>query len=263
MDFYYVKLAFYASLFTWGITALGASIVFFFKKISLKVMSLMFGFGAGVMIAASMFSLILPGIEQAENIGQIPYLVVGLGVLFGGLSIYLFDLLIPHIPLNKENVSLENISWARKILLVLAITIHNIPEGLAIGVAFGAVATNITGYTLASAWVLAIGIGLQNFPEGMAVSVPLRSEGLSRKKSFFFGQASGIVEPLSAIIGVVLVTLVRQILPFILGFAAGAMIYVVAEELIPSGKTSKKDKWGTIGVLFGFILMMVLDIALS
>lgn len=263
MDFHYVKLAFYASLFTWGITALGASIVFFFKKISLKVMSLMFGFGAGVMIAASMFSLILPGIEQAENIGQIPYLVVGLGVLFGGLSIYLFDLLIPHIPLNKENVSLENISWTRKILLVLAITIHNIPEGLAIGVAFGAVSTNITGYTLASAWVLAIGIGLQNFPEGMAVSVPLRSEGLSRKKSFFFGQASGIVEPLSAIIGVVLVTLVRQILPFILGFAAGAMIYVVAEELIPSGKTSKKDKWGTIGVLFGFILMMVLDIALS
>ena len=263
MDFYYVKLAFYASLFTWGITAFGASIVFFFKKISLKVMSLMFGFGAGVMIAASMFSLILPGIEQAENIGQIPYLVVGLGVLFGGLSIYLFDLLIPHIPLNKENVSLENISWTRKILLVLAITIHNIPEGLAIGVAFGAVATNITGYTLASAWVLAIGIGLQNFPEGMAVSVPLRSEGLSRKKSFFLGQASGIVEPLSAIIGVVLVTLVRQILPFILGFAAGAMIYVVAEELIPSGKTSKKDKWGTIGVLFGFILMMVLDIALS
>lgn len=263
MDFFYVKLAFCAALFTWGVTALGASIVFFFKKISPKVMSLMFGFGAGVMIAASMFSLILPGIELAENMGQISYLVVGLGVLLGGLAIFIFDLLIPHIPINKENINIETTSWSRKILLVLAITIHNIPEGLAIGVAFGAVATNIPGSTLASAWILALGIGLQNFPEGMAVSVPLRSEGISRRKSFFYGQASGIVEPLSAIIGVILVSLVRQILPFILGFAAGAMIYVVAEELIPSGKTSKKDKYGTIGILIGFIIMMVLDIALG
>lgn len=203
MDFYYVKIAFYATLFTWFVTALGASMVFLFKKVSNKIMSLMFGFGAGVMIAASFFSLILPGIELADEMNQISYLVIGLGVLFGGLLIFLIDVFIPHMHINKET------------------------------------------------------------PEGMAVSVPLRSEGISRKKAFFYGQASGMVEPISAVIGAILVTFIKPILPFVLGFAAGAMIYVVAEELIPSGKTSKKDKFGTIGVMIGFILMMVLDIALG
>ena len=245
MDFYYVKIAFYATLFTWFVTALGASMVFLFKKVSNKIMSLMFGFGAGVMIAASFFSLILPGI------------------LFGGLLIFLIDVFIPHMHINKETPEGISSSWSRKILLVLAITLHNIPEGLAIGVAFGTIATGLEGASLASAWILAIGIGLQNFPEGMAVSVPLRSEGISRKKAFFYGQASGMVEPISAVIGAILVTFIKPILPFVLGFAAGAMIYVVAEELIPSGKTSKKDKFGTIGVMIGFILMMVLDIALG
>ena len=263
MDFYYVKIAFYATLFTWFVTALGASMVFLFKKVSNKIMSLMFGFGAGVMIAASFFSLILPVIELADEMNQISYLVIGLGVLFGGLLIFLIDVFIPHMHINKETPEGISSSWSRKILLVLAITLHNIPEGLAIGVAFGTIATGLEGASLASAWILAIGIGLQNFPEGMAVSVPLRSEGISRKKAFFYGQASGMVEPISAVIGAILVTFIKPILPFVLGFAAGAMIYVVAEELIPSGKTSKKDKFGTIGVMIGFILMMVLDIALG
>ncbi len=263
MDFYYVKLALIATLFTWFVTALGAAMVFFFKKVSNKIMSLMFGFGAGVMIAASFFSLILPSIELAEEINQISYLVVGAGVLAGGFFIFIIDVFMPHMHINHNTPEGISSSWSRKILLVLAITLHNIPEGLAIGVAFGTIASGLSSATIVSAWILAIGIGLQNFPEGMAVSVPLRSEGISRKKAFFYGQASGIVEPISAVIGVILVSIVRPILPFILGFAAGAMIYVVAEELIPSGKTSKEDKFGTVGVMIGFVIMMVLDIALG
>lgn len=263
MSFFYVKHALYATLFTWLLTALGASMVFAFKKISNKIMSLMFGFGAGVMIAASFFSLILPGIELAEKINQISYISVGLGFLVGGLFLFIIDIIIPHLHIKKDEPEGIVTSWSRKILLVLAITLHNIPEGLAIGVAFGTVASGIEGVTIMSAWILAIGIGLQNFPEGMAVSVPLRTEGLTRKKAFFYGQLSGFVEPLSAILGVILVSLVQPILPFVLGFAAGAMIYVVAEELIPSGKTSKDNKLGTIGVMIGFLIMMILDIALG
>lgn len=263
MDFYYVKMALLATLFTWAVTALGGAMVFAFKKVSEKVMSLMFGFGAGVMIAASFFSLIAPGISLADEMGQISYLVIGAGVLFGGIFIFLIDILIPHLHIKSDQPEGVTSTWSRKILLVLAITLHNIPEGLAIGVAFGTVATGVSGATLSAAWILAIGIGLQNFPEGMAVSVPLRNEGMSRKKAFFYGQASGVVEPISAVIGAILVLFIRPILPFILGFAAGAMIYVVAEELIPSGKTSKENKYGTVGVMIGFIIMMVLDIALG
>lgn len=263
MNFFYIKMAFYATLFTWFITALGAAMVFAFRKVNDKVMSLMFGFGAGVMVAASFFSLILPGIELAAKMNQISYLTVGAGFLFGGLFLFLIDIIMPHLHLKKDEPEGISSTWSRKILLVLAITLHNIPEGLAIGVAFGTIATNVEGTTLAAAWILAIGIGLQNFPEGMAVSVPLRSEGMTRGKSFFYGQLSGLVEPISAIIGVILVTLIEPILPFILGFASGAMIYVVAEELIPSGKTSKENKYGTIGVMIGFLIMMVLDIALG
>ena len=263
MDFYYIKMAFYASIFTWFVTALGAAMVFLFKKVSNKMMSLMFGFGAGVMIAASFFSLLLPAIELADQIYQYSYLIVGLGVLFGGIFIFLVDITIPHMHINRETKEGINSSWSRKILLILAITLHNIPEGLAVGVAFGSIATGTNELTIASAWILAIAIGLQNFPEGMAVSVPLRSENFSRKKAFFYGQASGMVEPISAVIGAFLVTIIRPMMPFVLAAAAGAMIYVVAEELIPSGKTSKADKFGTIGVMIGFILMMILDIALG
>lgn len=261
MDFLYLRKALLASLFTWFVTAAGAAMVFCFKKVNNKIMSLMFGFGAGVMVAASFFSLILPAIELAEKINQISYLTVGLGFLFGGIFLFLIDIMLPHLHIEKNSPEGLNSTWSRKILLVLAITMHNIPEGLAIGVAFGSVASNTS--TLISAWLLAIGIGLQNFPEGFAVSMPLRSEGMSRKKSFFYGQASGIVEPISAVVGVILVTVVEPILPFILGFASGAMIYVVAEELIPSSKTSKENKYGTIGVMLGFLIMMTLDIALG
>lgn len=263
MDFYYVKMALLATIFTWAVTALGGAMVFAFKRVSEKIMSLMFGFGAGVMLAASFFSLIAPGISLADEMGQISYLVIGSGVLFGGIFIFLIDILIPHLHIKSDKPEGVTSTWSRKILLVLAITLHNIPEGLAIGVAFGTVATGVSGATLSAAWILAIGIGLQNFPEGMAVSVPLRNEGMSRKKAFFYGQASGIVEPISAVIGAILVLFIRPILPFILGFAAGAMIYVVAEELIPSGKTSKENKYGTVGVMLGFIIMMILDIALG
>ena len=263
MDFYYVRLALYATLFTWLVTALGGAMVFALRKVSEKIMSLMFGFGAGVMLAASFFSLLMPGISLAEELNQISYVIVGSGVLIGALFIFLIDIFLPHLHLKAEQPEGISSTWSRKILLIVAITLHNIPEGLAIGVAFGTVASGVEGASLSAAWIVAIGIGLQNFPEGMAVSVPLRSEGMSRKKAFFYGQASGIVEPISAVIGAILVMFIKPILPFILGFAAGAMLYVIVEELIPSGKTSKENKYGTVGAILGFIIMMVLDIALG
>lgn len=252
---YYLKMTLYATLFTWLVTALGALTVFLFKKISNKLMAFMFGFGAGVMIAASIFSLIIPGVDLANEMNQIGYIVIGLGVLLGGVVIFLLDLFI------DKNITTTKIS-KNKILLILAITLHNIPEGMAIGVAFGA-AMNDTGLSLLNAWGLALGIGIQNFPEGMAVSLPLKTEGMKKRHAFFFGQFSGMVEPISAIIGFLLISIVKTILPFILGFAAGAMLYVVADELIPSSKISKDSKYGTFGVLIGFVIMMVLDIALS
>ena len=248
-----------ATLFTWGITALGASIVFFFKTINQKVMSFIFGFGAGVMIAASFFSLILPGIDLSKELGQIDFIIASSGFLAGGLFILFIDKIISLLNKDKEiDISLKN-----KLLLIIAITLHNIPEGMAIGVAFGASMTGIGNTTLQDSWLLAIGIGLQNFPEGIAVSLPLIGEGTTRRKAFFYGQLSGVVEPLSALLGASLVLLIRGILPFVLCFAAGAMIYVVAEELIPSAKISSKEKTGTLGVLLGFAIMMILDIALS
>lgn len=252
-----------ATLFTWFLTALGASTIFIFKKINNKIMSLMFGFGAGVMIAASFFSLLLPAIELSETLNQNISLIIGLGFFTGCIFILFIDLFLPHMHIGKNETEGLSINISKKILLILAITLHNIPEGMAIGVAIGAASLNIDGATMSSAIILAIGIGLQNFPEGMAVSMPLASDGMSKKKAFFYGQASGIVEPISAIIGYLLVSLIRSILPFILSFASGAMIYVVVEELIPSGKTSDDSKLGTIGVIFGFTVMMILDLALS
>ena len=260
----YILLAFLATMLTYILTMLGALSVFLFKKVNEKIMSFMFGFGAGVMISAAFFSLILPALNQVNESGNsYSWITIVLGFLSGGLFILLVDLFMPHLHINSNKTEGVKTKFSKKILLVLSITLHNIPEGMAIGVAFASAYLNIPGSTYISAFMLAIGIGLQNIPEGMAVSLPLRTEGMSRSKSFFYGQASGIVEPISGIIGAVLVSFIRQLLPFVLCFASGAMIYVVAEELIPSGKTNEKNKFGTIGVIIGFSVMMALDIALS
>lgn len=258
-----------ATLFTWGLTALGASIVFFFKSIHKEVLNAMLGFAAGVMIAASFWSLLAPGIELAEQLGQVAYITASLGFLAGGLFLYGVDKILPHLHIGEETHQAEGIktSWQRSVLLVSAITLHNIPEGLAVGVAFGAVASGLSaGGTLTGAIALAIGIGLQNFPEGAAVSIPLRREGFSRMKAFLYGQASGIVEPIAGMLGAFAVMQMQSILPFALSFAAGAMIYVVVEELIPEAQREtggSKTDIATLGALVGFTVMMMLDVALG
>ena len=264
-----VQQALFATLFTWFVTALGASLVFFFKTIKIKVLNGMLGFAAGVMIAASFWSLLAPGIEMAEELGQVAYVTAASGFLLGGGFLYLVDKLLHHLHLGLDTRQAEGIktSWQRSILLVLAITLHNIPEGLAVGVAFGAVAAGSgTSATLAGAIALAIGIGLQNFPEGAAVSIPLRREGFSRKKAFLYGQSSGIVEPIAGVLGAFAVLKMQPILPYALSFAAGAMIYVVVEELIPEAQKEvggSKTDISTIGAMIGFAVMMVLDVGLG
>lgn len=264
-----VLQALLATLFTWGVTALGAALVFFFKSIHKQVLNGMLGFAAGVMIAASFWSLLAPGIELAEELGQVPYITAVVGFLAGGAFLYLVDKLLPHLHLGLERSKAEGIqtTWQRSVLLVLAITLHNIPEGLAVGVAFGAVAAGQgTSATLAGAVSLAIGIGLQNFPEGAAVSIPLRREGFSRRKAFLYGQFSGIVEPIAGVLGAYAVLRIQPILPYALAFAAGAMIYVVIEELIPEAQREEggsKTDVATIGAMIGFAVMMLLDVALG
>lgn len=263
-----VTQALIGTMFTWGMTALGAALVFLFKEINKNVLNGMLGFAAGVMIAASFWSLLAPGIEMAEELGQIPWLTAAVGFLGGGLFLFLVDKLLPHLHRGMETSEAEGIktSWQRSVLLIFAITLHNIPEGLAVGVAFGAVAYGLPAATVGGAVALAIGIGIQNFPEGAAVSVPLRREGFSRTKAFMYGQASGIVEPISGVLGAWAVMSMRPILPYALTFAAGAMIYVVAEELIPEGKVIEEgghSDIGTLGVLLGFTVMMILDVALG
>jgi len=264
-----VQQALIATLFTWAVTALGAALVFFFKSIHKNVLNGMLGFAAGVMIAASFWSLLAPGIALAESLGQKPFLTAAIGFLAGGGFLYLVDKLLPHLHMGLDTEKAEGIktSWQRSVLLVLAITLHNIPEGLAVGVAFGAVAAGAgTSATLAGAIALAIGIGLQNFPEGAAVSIPLRREGFSRKKAFLYGQASGIVEPIAGVLGAFAVIRIQPILPYALAFAAGAMIYVVVEELIPEAQREEggsKTDVATLGVMAGFAVMMVLDVALG
>lgn len=263
-----VQQALFATLFTWGVTALGAALVFFFKSINKTVLNGMLGFAAGVMIAASFWSLLAPGIEMAEELGQTAWLTAVIGFLAGGAFLYLVDKLLPHLHLGLEKDQAEGIktSWQRSVLLVLAITLHNIPEGLAVGVAFGAVAAGSGSATLTGAIALAIGIGLQNFPEGAAVSIPLRREGFSRKKAFVYGQASGIVEPVAGVLGAFAVIKIKPILPYALAFAAGAMIYVVIEELIPEAQHEEggsKTDVATIGAMIGFAVMMLLDVALG
>lgn len=249
-----------ATTFTWGITALGALLVCFFKEMNKKVLDTVLGFSAGVMIAASFWSLLSPALDLSNELGYIEWLLPTLGFIFGGLFVLLSDKFLEKVLQNKRSV--QKASLKRSILLVSAITIHNIPEGMAIGVAFGGIASGIPGMTVIGAVMLAVGIGIQNLPEGAAVSLPLRSEGFSRWKAFLIGQASALVEPISAVIGVLLVVSIRSMLPFLLSFAAGAMIIVVARELLPESVQENKNL-STFGVICGFVLMMVLDVALG
>jgi ZIP family zinc transporter len=260
-----VVQALLGTTFTWGVTALGAAMVFFFKTINKKVLDGMLGFAAGVMIAASFWSLLAPSIDLSEAMGLPKWLPPVLGFLAGGLFLRLVDMLLPHLHIGQEPVQAEGIktSWKKSLLLVLAITMHNIPEGLAVGVGFGAVAAGIPSANLAGALTLALGIGLQNFPEGAAVSIPLRREGFGRFKSFFYGQASGLVEPIAAVFGAALVGVMRPILPYALSFAAGAMIFVVVEEVVPEAQSSGNSNIATLGSMLGFALMMFLDVALG
>lgn len=260
-----VLLALIATLFTWLLTAMGASMVFFFKTINRKVLNSMLGFAAGVMIAASFWSLLKPAIEMAEENGSVGWVPAVIGFLAGGAFLYLVDRLLPHLHLGLSMDKAEGIKtqWQRSVLLVLAITLHNIPEGLAVGVAFGVLANNPDTGALAGAVALAIGIGLQNFPEGAAVSIPLRREGFSRLKAFHYGQLSGVVEPVAGVLGAYLVLSITPLLPYALSFAAGAMIFVVVEELIPESQNGNETDLSTIGAMLGFATMMVLDVAMG
>lgn len=261
-----VTQALFASLFTWGVTILGSGLVFFFKSINRTALNGMLGFASGVMIAASFWSLLAPAIELASADGSSGVVPAAVGFLLGGAFLWTADKLLPHLhPSGHHHDQPEGIKthWQRSVLLVLAITLHNIPEGLAVGVAFGALAVGDSGATLGGAIALAIGIGLQNFPEGAAVSVPLRREGFSRMRAFLYGQASGIVEPISAVVGAYAVAAMTPLLPYALAFAAGAMIYVVVEELIPEAQHASDSDAPTIGAMLGFAVMMVLDVALG
>lgn len=258
------------TLFTWLVTAIGSGLVFFFKNIHQSVFNVMLGFASGVMIAASFWSLLNPAILMVESnpsLFALPaWAMVSIGFMGGGLFLYLIDKLLPHLHFGQPKPEGVKTSFKRSLLLVLSITLHNIPEGLAVGVAFGAVASGLGGATLPAAIALTIGIGLQNFPEGAAVSIPLRREGLSRFKAFLYGQASGLVEPIAGFLGAFLVIQVIGILPIALAFAAGAMVYVVAEELIPTSKsnlTPDSIDLATIGFMVGFVIMMILDVALG
>ena len=254
-----------ATLFTYGLTALGAGTVFFFRNINRKMLDGMLGFAGGVMIAASFWSLLAPAIAMAEAAGQFPLLPAVAGFLLGGAFLRLVDRLLPHLHLEHRREDAEGIktSWGRSILLVLAITLHNIPEGLAVGVSFAAAAVGVPGAGFAGAVALALGIGLQNFPEGAAVSIPLRRDGASRLKSFWYGQLSGLVEPVAGVLGAALVFFIQPILPYALAFAAGAMIFVVAEELIPEAYREGNDHIATTGLMLGFAIMMAMDVGLG
>lgn len=263
MQFPPIMQALFGGLFTWLLTALGAVPVVFTKTFNRKVLDVMLGLAAGVMIAASFWSLLAPAIEMADG----SWVPATIGFLLGGVALRIIDRVLPHLhpslgddPHQPEGIST---SWRRSVLLVLAVTLHNIPEGLAVGVAFGAAAAGVPGATLGAALALAIGIGLQNFPEGMAVAMPLRREGLSRGKALWYGQLSGMVEPISAVLGAWFVTAVSGVLPYALAFAAGAMIFVVIEDLVPEGQLEGNAHLVTAGAMIGFAVMMTLDVALG
>ncbi len=256
----YVTQALIATLFTWGVTILGASIVFFFKEVRKSIMDALLGFSAGVMISASFWSLLSPAIDMANNLNMNAWLVAFIGFMLGGLLLFIGDKIFSYFSKNRSEVGDRA---KRCLLLIFSITLHNIPEGLVVGVAFGSLVYGIDGATLAAAVTLAVGIGIQNFPEGSAVSLPLRREGMSRGKAFFLGQLSGVVEPISAVIGAILVLKIQTLLPFLLAFAAGAMIYVVVVELIPESQSNEKKDLMTLFTLIGFSIMMILDVALG
>lgn len=254
-----------ATLFTWFLTAMGAVPVLFTRSINYRLLDCMLGMAAGVMIAASFWSLLAPAIELSEQMGGVAWVPAVIGFLAGGAFLWLVDKLLPHLHPRFKNEQAEGIktSWQRSTLLVLAVTLHNAPEGLAVGVAFGALAADIPGATLGAAIALALGIGIQNFPEGTAVAMPLRREGMTRLRCFMYGQASGMVEPIAGVCGAAAVLLMRPMLPYALAFAAGAMIFVVAEELIPEAQRRGDTDLPTVGVMVGFAIMMTLDVALG
>ena len=254
-----------ATTFTWFLTALGASFVFLFKKINRTIFDSMLGFTGGVMVAASFWSLLAPAIEMTTGSNFEKVFPVAIGFLAGSIFMFSLDKILPHLHVNFEEKNSEGIksSLHRTTLLILAITLHNIPEGLAVGVLFGGAALGLEGATYLGAISLAIGIGLQNFPEGIAVSMPLRRQGLSRKKSFFYGQLSAVVEPIAGMIGASAVLIFQPILPYALAFAAGAMIFVVVEEVIPETQLDKNTDLATLGFMLGFVVMMCLDVGLS
>ena len=257
----HVWQAFIATLFTWAITILGAAVVIFFKRVNKNVMDAMLGFAAGVMIAASFWSLLEPSIAMANSLKMTAWLVAFIGFFSGGMLLFAGDKIFDLINKKKDA---KSSSFKRCLMLIFSITLHNIPEGLAVGVSFGTLTYNIGGSSsLLEACLLALGIGLQNFPEGSAVSLPLRREGMSRRKAFFYGQLSGVVEPIAGVIGAILVIKIRHMLPFLLAFAAGAMIYVVVCELIPESQSNKKKDLMALFTLIGFSVMMILDVALG
>ena len=255
--------ALYASLFTWILTAAGAALVFFVRGMNRALLDGMLGFTGGVMVAASFWSLLAPGIEMSEGEGFVKVIPAVVGFAFGALFIFGLDKVLPHIHINFKDSEGIKTPWHKTTLLVLAITMHNIPEGLAVGVLFGGVAAGIPEASISGAVALAIGIGIQNFPEGIAVSMPLRRQGVSRFKSFWYGQLSAIVEPFAAVLGALAVTFFTPILPYALSFAAGAMIFVVVEEVIPETQQDKYTDIATLGFIGGFIVMMILDVALG
>ena len=261
-----VLAALIATTFTWFLTAAGASLVFFFKTMHRGLLDGMLGFTGGVMVAASFWSLLMPSIEMSEKyFPNMAWMPAAVGFLLGALFLFFLDKWMPHLHINFSENESEGVKTQlhRTTLLVLAITLHNIPEGLAVGVLFGAAAHGMEGATIAGAVALAIGIGIQNFPEGFAVAMPLRRAGASRFKSFWYGQLSAIVEPIAGVLGAVAVTFFTPLLPYALAFAAGAMIFVVVEEVIPETQQDKNTDIATLGFIGGFIVMMMLDVALG
>lgn len=254
-----------ATLFTWSATALGAAIVFFFRTINRKILDSMLGFAAGIMIAVSIWSLLIPSMQIAQSTFRITWFPTTVGFLSGGLFLRLADKLLPHLHLDFPLAEVEGLHthWKRSILLILAITLHNIPEGLAIGFTFGALNTNLSSAPLTHAIALTIGMALQNIPEGASVSVPLRREGMSCRKCFLYGQLSGIVEPIAGVIGAVLVIFIHPLLPYALAFAAGAMMFVIIEELIPESQLSKHTDLATVWTMLGFTVMMILEVSMG
>lgn len=258
-----VLAAFYATVFTWALTALGASCVFFFRTMNRVVLDGMLGFTGGVMVAASFWSLLAPAIEMSHGEGFIKVMPAAVGFMMGAMFIFGLDKLLPHLHINFQETEGAKTPWQRTTLLVMAITLHNIPEGLAVGVLFGGVAAGIPEASITAAVILAIGIGIQNFPEGIAVSMPLKRMGMSNKKSFMYGQSSALVEPIAGVAGALAVNFFTPILPYALAFAAGAMIFVVVEEVIPETQQDKHTDIATLGFIGGFIVMMTLDVALG